>query len=364
MALGAAQVRICRNSRVFLKYKSLLVSLLVLLGGCEATNQAQDPKPAPVAVFKPTPQPAPEPTPAPAMAKTPPRGLSVALPVDDPKIATEVCWTDTNVQMVLLRTKWSSIEPSPGVFDWGYFDAGLALCQKYGKRAQMSINGGARYYPSWLSVQKWKTNKGGYSPCPWDPKLQTEVAKMIAVFGARYDENPLLSSVTMWAGGRGIETFFCQTPAQQKVLDAAGGPSIFITASEAIIDAYAKAFPTTPIYLATGNAYPDGRTTMTTIAKYMLSKYPNSGLQSCALSSRYPSGKLFPHTKIRSSKVRHIGFQFLLALTSPQMAGSTLETTLTNGLNYGAAWVQAYPTDPVTDPAAAAKFNSQARSDL
>ena len=271
------------------------------------------------------------------------------------------CWKDPNITGVLLRVNWRNIEPTPGNYDWSYIDYGVQLCKSTHKFAQLSINFAEA--PQWiygLGAKPWYpkgTNDNSFMPTPWDPIFQQRAAAVIQAFGARYDQMRVVKGVTMWAGGRNIETYFVQSPQNDAQLDAVGGPQIWIAAAETIIDEYAAAFPHTRIFLATGVAYPDHNATTTIVAQYLLSKYPSrSGLQSNGLTAHYPSynnargGVIFPHTNINIDSVPAIIYQMVDPIGSPKLRSATLADCLNNANNAGADCVQVYPGDPATDP--------------
>ncbi|MBV9873462.1 MAG: hypothetical protein JO025_01925 [Verrucomicrobia bacterium] len=288
-----------------------------------------------------------------------PTGVYVVLPDDDPALTFRVCWSDPNIRGVLLRAQWSSVEPAQGVFDWSYFDAGIALCRTYNKLAQLQINCGL-LAPTWVYTNGatiWYPTSGGQMPCPWCPVMQSSISELIAAFGSRYDSNPTVTSVTMWAGGKNLECFFAQTQDEIDALQAAGGPSVWANASKRIIAMFAAAFPTTQLYLACGNAFSEDIATMTRVALWARATYKRRiGLQSNALSVHYPcftpsAGYIdFPHTTIPMDKVRWIGYQMVAPIRGQRMEGETLAECLQNALNCNADWVQIYPGDPGTDP--------------
>jgi Beta-galactosidase len=296
-----------------------------------------------------------------AATKPPPRGTYVALKENDPNIDSEPCWKDTNVFGVLLRIEWSVVEANQGAYDWSYFDHGLALAKDHGKLVQMSITCGVGA-PDWLyglRVLKWTTTgkiRGAESqPAPWDPIFQKHLSTLISAWGARYDSNPLVASVTLWCGGRGIETFFAQSPEDAAQLDRAGGIRTWLATAEKIVDMYRVAWPTTTLYLACGKNYPDERASLTQLAEYALSK-GNFGLQTNAWTAVFPfinrrtREAYWPHTKIEISSIRLNGAQELAPIGSPRMKGETVAQVMDNAIRFHLGWFQAYPTDFAKDP--------------
>jgi Beta-galactosidase len=311
----------------------------------------------------------PGPTPAPIIMKSPPAGSGMVVAVEDPKLANEPCWTDPNISFVLLRRAWSVVEPTQGSYNWAYFDEGLGLAEAHGKRVQMSINCGVKA-PAWLytlGAQKWTTTGHIHGlqsqPAPWDAVFQKRLSALISAWGARYDSNPLVASVTLWAGGRGIETFFAYEPQDAQALDAVGGVGIWTTAAENVIDEYRTAWPTTPLYLACGENYLDQRISMTQVARYALAK--GIGLQTCALSATYPfynhakRAAFWPHTNIDLTilKPEQKGAQLLMPVGNPRMKGATVAQVAANATQFKIGWVQWYPNDPAKDEVAIAAYN-------
>jgi hypothetical protein len=293
--------------------------------------------------------------------KGPPRGTYVALKENDPDIDTEACWKNPNVFGVLLRTKWSAVESQRGTYDWSYFDHGLALAKQYGKLVQMSVSCGV-YAPDWLyglGASKWTTtgkiHGSQNQPAPWDDIFLKHLSVLISAWGARYDSNLLVASVTVWCGGRGIETFFAQKPEDAAQLDRVGGVQMWLAAAKKVVDIYCSAWPTTPLYLACGQNYPDTKSSLTELAEYALSK-GNFGLQTNAWTAVYPfvnkrNGKAYwPHTRIEINSIRLTGAQELFPIGTVRMKGETVAQVMENAIRFRVGWFQAYPTDFATDP--------------
>ena len=293
-----------------------------------------------------------------------PVGSYVCLPVSDPAIETEACWTDPDIRGVLLRAAWSNVEPTTGVYDWSYFDKGLQLCQQYGKKAQLCLIAGWRS-PDWiysLGSKPFALAGGKTMPAPWDPVFEENFKRIVTAFGARYDSNQNVLSVTIWAGGKVVECFFATTPADCAQLDAAGGCMIWATAAESLIDTYVAAFPTTQMFLTTGQCYAnDDSQTMTEVANYAIAK--GLGLETDALAENYPAAtsREFPHTHIDWKTIGVTNAQLVLSLSSPRMAGQTAWQIAGNALKCGFSAIQWYPTDPAQGSYGIRYFDQKAR---
>jgi hypothetical protein len=297
--------------------------------------------------------------------KETPHGVFVVLPVDDAKLDKEAAWNDPNVVGVLLRTSWSATEPHEGQFDWSYLDHGLALCRQHHKLAQISVNAGGGksddtgqpLCPEWTykdgekDVLKWRDSKGGTQPLPFDPLTEERYNKLVGELGKRYDKTPELSSVTAWCGGDAIECYFATTEALAKKLDDLGGLNKWMDAAQGYVDAYAKAFPSTKLYLATGLNYPDKNASMTSLAEYAIDR--GFSLQSNALSGGYPNSMEFPHTQLSIAALHEIGYQTLAPMADTSRMKDLIPGTdiisaaipFKVAKNHDALWLEVYPGD-------------------
>src|SRR6478752_3791503 len=52
------------------------------------------------------------------------------------KLDATPCWTNPNVDGIVLRADWDKIEQTDGEIDFGYFDKGFELAEKNHKRIQ------------------------------------------------------------------------------------------------------------------------------------------------------------------------------------------------------------------------------------
>lgn len=296
-----------------------------------------------------------------------PLGSMVVLPVSDPNISGEACWSDPNVLGVLLRVHWADIETSDGGYDWSYFSTGIGLATTNHKWLVFSVDGSQA--PQWLyneGVPMWTSSRSGNSaPYPWNSTLQSKWGAMITKMGSRYDAKNLVHAVTMWCGGTAIECFFAENQTDANALDqiagggAGSGATLWSNAAETLINQYLAAFPNTPLYLATGLCYPNSDATMTTVVNWFLPQRSGmNGAQSNALSYTYPSGNTFPHTTLQSSSLSPIMYQTLAPIGSSRMNGATLAQVISNGESENAKAIQVYPGDPATDETALAKFNT------
>src|SRR5437899_11809624 len=59
------------------------------------------------------------------------------------------CWTNPNVDGIVLRADWDKIEQTEGKIDFSYFDRGLELAKKHNKRIEILVPAG-KHSPQWV----------------------------------------------------------------------------------------------------------------------------------------------------------------------------------------------------------------------
>jgi hypothetical protein len=106
------------------------------------------------------------------------------------------------VQGVVWRRTWYEIEPRPGVYDFGTYDAALrAIANSHNPRCQLwifvefkSFNNSTHRNPcpAYLQAQHSALNTGGraYTCFLWEPIVANAYIKMMRAAAARYDGNP------------------------------------------------------------------------------------------------------------------------------------------------------------------------------
>jgi phage tail P2-like protein len=230
------------------------------------------------------------------------KGSYVVLPQTDSTLDADFASSvasNGNVYGALARTGWNVVEPNAPVsgvhtYNFNYFDRVIALAAAAGKKVQLYLACGGTT-PSWLGTagaQPWVShNNSGHATNmyrPWDPVFQANLQLLITAFGARYATNPLVTCVMAWAGGRDAECYFAQTNTDSSALDALGGVSLWVNASETILGWFQTAFPNVPLYLATGVNYnTDNGASMTNVANFAMSR--GIGLMTCGLKATFPT---------------------------------------------------------------------------
>ena len=301
---------------------------------------------------------------APAQLKPGPSGIVCLMKTDMlndrvKDLASDPCWTNPNVTAVMLRSHWNVVEPSEGQFNFAHFDEGLSLARKYGKRLGMSIAAGT-ITPDWVygaaavrfSFSK-KSHMGSaipeFMPEPWDPVFQKKWSVLLHEFGRRYDTAPELAYVTMGGAGRQIETFFVDSPEDIEKFNSDGGPENWARGAQAVAKMYAESFPHTHFLYAIGppTPTPGGRQTLSAMLDACGAAYPGwFGVRCDGLRPNFgprdPAGQIIQ----KFASTTTAGFQMSLPSKGGQtMGGGTLQEALTNGVGFGAQFVEVYRGD-------------------
>ena len=106
------------------------------------------------------------------------------------------------VQGVVWRRTWYEVEPRPGVYDFGTYDAALrAIANSHNPQCQLwifvefkSFNNSTHRNPcpAYLQAQHSALNNGGraYTCFLWEPMVANAYIKMMRAAATRYDGNP------------------------------------------------------------------------------------------------------------------------------------------------------------------------------
>lgn len=158
----------------------------------------------------------------------------------------------------LVRIGWSDLEPQPGQYAWALVDSQLARCRASGKRAALGIVCGPMT-PAWLwglGAQRFPYLLRGAPDTlavPWDPVFLSRWTQLVAAVGARYDGDPTLALVHVTHSTyNGFEMQQPFSPVDQTAWQAKGYTHARLAgAYQPVIDAYAAAFPLTPLDIET-----------------------------------------------------------------------------------------------------------------
>jgi hypothetical protein len=175
-----------------------------------------------------------------------------------------------------VRAYWNRFEPEEGRYDWRLFDETLALAAAHGKRAAFRVMNGTGT-PEWVyaaGAAAYNPRDRGVTrlPLPWDEVFLARWSAFVQALGQRYDGHPDVAYAAMsMPAGRWAELLFpVALPSHP-----AYRYERYITAHYRAIDAYAAAFPSTPLTLAlTGHEY-DGSLQQVghDLTEYLLSRF-------------------------------------------------------------------------------------------
>jgi len=199
-------------------------------------------------------------------------------------------------------------------------------------------------------------------PLPWDPIFQQKWGAFIQALAARYGNNPNLAYVVMGGPGRRQEAYFCFTDYDMDYfINTLGGLPNWELGVKWIIDQYGTYFPNTPFMLAMGDPIPtsDGDASLEAVVGYGMAQHPGNhfGVMSCGLQAYAPGpnsngAEFIPLLSPTST----VGFQFFIRQgedIDPATGRFNLDLGLERGFNFGAHFIEVYPSDcndPVLAP--------------
>jgi hypothetical protein len=296
--------------------------------------------------------------------KSPPTGIWCLLPSYGFKHPEQLdrlnntpCWTNSNVDGIVLRADWDKIEPTEGRIDFSYFDRGLELAKTYNKRIEILVPAG-KHSPQWVyaaGAEKFyfhhhNGKPADYMPIPWHPVLQEKFGNLIKKLGQRYDSSPYLSYVVMTGFGHSTEAWFAG-PADMHEYNTIGGNARWLEGAKWFAALYNKAFPTTPFLIAMCPPSRDdeGRATLKEFVEDSVKDYPyRFGLKAASLAPNDKPGsrKLSYQSVNRFSDQTVTGFEMLLA--TKKLTG-TLKEALDTAIALKAQFVEIYEPDLI-DP--------------
>jgi hypothetical protein len=341
-----------------------------VLAGSHGHRGKGQPSPSPSPSVDPSSSPSPSPTTAPTSSPTSsPTGTPTEpgwpvkiFTVSTPSTMVDAALGDQYVSGLSVRVSWSTLEPSPGVYNWRPIDDAIARARSAGKLAMIRILAGI-YTPDWVLAQVPTLTFSGADcynaattypsqvtmPIPWNGTFLSLWSRLVGAMGARYDGNPTLYSMQM-SGGGFIGEMTLPTDVQ-KWLAAGYTDAKYIGAWETIVDAFRRAFPTTPLNLDITapfplNQYPTD--VFKPVAAYATQDgskkawVQNNALRAAMLGFYGPY-----RTEIRAlSSVTRVGYQ-MLANTS---TADELQTAFQVAVEDGAGYVEVYGPD-IVDPA-------------
>jgi len=258
-----------------------------------------------------------------AAMKAPPQGMYIfssgKLSASTQAVASAgTAISNANCDGVRWKVRWSDIEVAPDNYTWKYLDDAVALAAENGKKCGISVNAGIDT-PAWLwaapynalsyTLQDTSGAVGLKIPVPGDAVFMTRWQKFVTDFGARYDNNPVVSYVIICGIGNhdewNVADGFNDTAALGNTLAKVNA---WKSSAKQIIDFYMTAFPGTTVMglpvppFNPSNAAETPLTSMREVSDYAANTYnchfaySVAPLQSSTTTSNYPpANELFLH---------------------------------------------------------------------
>src|SRR3954453_20802564 len=270
--------------------------------------------------------------------------------VSDAKLSSPK-WTG-----IVIRQRWSTIEPEANRYDWKFLDEQMARAKKLGKKYIVAIYTGDND-PAWLSVPLYLG-----APYPWDPKMLAEHGKMVERLGNRYSSDADLVGVEIGGPTRSPSGSLEMHLAIGLTFQKEYSEEKMIAAWKQCVDQYAAAFPSCAL-ISDGGVAPGGRKATITQAvfDYLLIKYRDrANFSHCALKANTP--ETAPHHAIVlniEKRGGRIGFEMI----GPSVGGRNGENGVVRrfGGEFNAAlrlaerahakWLKVYQADERNLPA-------------
>ncbi|HEX5417555.1 MAG TPA: beta-galactosidase [Chloroflexota bacterium] len=300
------------------------------------------------------------------------RGIYAVLKHD--RGASLATLSNPNADGIVVRTYWSSVEPTEGQYDWSFLDSQVAGAAAHGKQVVMIVLPGA-FTPTW-ALQGVQTaqfdSKYGFTrgrpltlPIPWDQTYLNRWFAFVRTLGERYDSNPAV--VLVPATGPTSVSAEMSLPDQSDAVaqwrTLGYTPQKFEDAWRQTLATYAQAFPTTQsaLIMYPGLPIPDSAAsdqTRSDLVALAVNSYPGRvAIQTSGLSARKQDHPTLGYTLVQQSSPKTIvGFEMGTSATEkPARMGNAnpvvaLQDSIDFGLKAGANYLEIYEAD-VNNPA-------------
>lgn len=261
---------------------------------------------------------------------------------------------------IVIRTFWSTVEPTEGNYNWQYIDSSLQAAQSYNKVATIFVASGVST-PTWvydagaqkfsmIDVNPYHATYGQTfdMPIPWDGVYLQKWAQFVKAFGARYDSHSAVHHVVLANPTPfSLEMYMPHSKEDQQHLREAGytDDRVF-RAWQQIIDAYAQAFPSKPWAISIAPVM-SGTQLTDRIVSYGLQKYGKRMLVQASWLSAHTTSQRLAWVS-RYTQQTTVGFQMLWASSwnaqSNDRQGDLL-TSIQKGIQAGASFLEIYEAD-------------------
>ena len=155
---------------------------------------------------------------------------------------------------VLVRISWTNLNPQVGIYDWSYIDEQIEYANTRGIKITLAVMNGP-YAPKWLAdegaifIDYVIRNDSRSLPLPWDEVYLSYYKEFIAALGERYKDSDTIALIHMTnATTNGFEMQYNFSTEKEAEFQSTGySESALIDSWKGVIDAFANAFPSTPI---------------------------------------------------------------------------------------------------------------------
>ena len=155
---------------------------------------------------------------------------------------------------VLVRISWADLNPQIGIYDWSYIDEQIEYAEARGIHITLAVMNGP-YAPKWLAdegatfIDYVIRNDSRSLPLPWDDVYLSYYKEFIAALGEQYKDSNTIALIHMTnATTNGFEMQYNFSTETEAEFQSAGySESVLIDSWKSVIDAFATAFPSTPI---------------------------------------------------------------------------------------------------------------------
>lgn len=251
---------------------------------------------------------------------------------------------------IVIRERWSSLNPAPGVYNWKFLDAQTARARRLGKAYILAIYTGNNS-PLWLGVPLFKS-----APLPWDAKMLAAHGQMVAMLGQRYGRDANLVGVELSGPTRGPSGSLEMHLADGLIRHADYRPEYVALSWIQCINQYGAAFPQCAL-ISDGGIAPGGKDGSITQAvfNHLYQNYPmQANVSHCALKANTLESA--PHHAIVVAMARRgckVGFE----MVGPSVAGNDgtggpvarfggdFDSAIAIANRAGARWLKIYQGD-------------------
>ncbi len=262
----------------------------------------------------------------------------------------------SNVDGLAYRTRWSTLEPSDGGYNWSSLDAALNVVATKNKylTVHVGVSGGA--WPQWVQTAGAQTYtytgpQGSVTdPVPWDSTFLSKYSSFVSALANHLQSSGNMARVRAISVGAPVSEMSlvgCQNGVMGGV---SYSRSSYLQAWETTIANYASVFTTTPIFVsapipvicAPDN---DGKNFYTDLMNYATSLNSHAAIFTADLNA-LGSARMTQVDSSVSSQLS-VNFQMIWSATSdPQnkMQGSLLDAVC-KGMGYGANYFEIYKSD-------------------